>query len=423
MDLEPRDSQKSAYTYSDYYTTGGRCPPPKRPKNSGGWTAMVLGILLLCASSLILLHGTGKSAGTRGMDAAAGSAEELVQATPEVLSEQTAAESTVSAPAGAEAPEAVPEQAAVSLSITQTPGKELSLPELYKKVIPSVASITALSSTAKSTGTGIVMSQDGYLITNYHVVSGAEAITVLLSDEQEYTATLVGGDETSDLAVLKISARNLTPAEFGDSDAVEVGDAVVAIGDPLGTELRGTMTDGIICGINRDVQVGDRTMTLMQTNAALNAGNSGGPLVNMSGQVIGINTMKLSSSYTPVEGIGFAIPISDGAAIIDELVEKGYVSGRPAFGFTVETLPAQMRLFYSLPGALYVRSVTEDAAAQGISEGDVIIAIDGEYVSSLDEFNTVKNQHSAGDSVSLTVFRKGEELELTLTLVDRATLG
>lgn len=171
------------------------------------------------------------------------------------------------------------------------------------------------------------MSEDGYLITNFHVVSSAGTVEVLLSSGETYAAATVGGDETSDLMVLKIDAEKLTPAEFGASDTMEVGDSVVAIGDPLGTELRGTMTDGIICGIQRDILVEDRTMSLLQTNAALNSGNSGGPLVNMAGQVIGINTMKLSSNYTAVEGIGFAIPISTAKPIVDELVEQGYVSG------------------------------------------------------------------------------------------------
>ena len=287
-----------------------------------------------------------------------------------------------------------------------------------------MVSITATSSNAVSTGTGIIMSSDGYIITNYHVVSGAELVTVLLDNDQEFEATQVGGDETSDLAVLKIEAAGLTPAEFGSSDSVEVGDAVVAIGDPLGTELRGTMTDGIICGLKRDVQVGDRTMTLMQTDAALNSGNSGGPLVNMAGQVIGINTMKISSYYTSVEGIGFAIPISTAKPIVDELLEKGYVSGRPAFGFTVETLSTQMMLFYDLPGTLCIRQVVEgsDAYEQGVEPGDIITAIDGTAVSTMDEFNTIKNQFSAGDTVALTIYHKGVVLEISVKLMDRADL-
>ena len=210
-----------------------------------------------------------------------------------------------------------------------------SVEAIADKVLPSVVGIRASyqsaggffgqSTQSSSEGSGVIYREDGYIITNYHVVSSAQQIVVLLTDGQEYAACRVGGDETSDIMVLKIDATDLTPAEFGDSDAAEVGDSVVAIGDPLGIELRGTMTDGIICGIKRDVDVGDRTMSLMQTNAALNSGNSGGPLVNMEGQVIGINTIKLSSSgFTTVEGLGFAIPIDSAKPIVDELVEKGY---------------------------------------------------------------------------------------------------
>ena len=284
---------------------------------------------------------------------------------------------------------------------------------------------TAVSGSSTSTGTGIIMSSDGYIITNYHVVSSAQQIVVLLTNGQEYAACRVGGDETSDLMVLKIDATDLTPAEFGDSDAAEVGDSVVAIGDPLGIELRGTMTDGIICGIKRDVDVGDRTMSLMQTNAALNSGNSGGPLVNMEGQVIGINTIKLSSSgFTTVEGLGFAIPIDSAKPIVDELVEKGYVTGRPAFGFDVEQLESRISLYYDLPGKLYIRSVetNSDAYAQGIRSGDIITAIDGQEVYTVDEFNRIKNEYSAGDQIPLTIFRSGHNYEVTVTLMDRADL-
>lgn len=257
------------------------------------------------------------------------------------------------------------------------------------------------------------------------MVTTARQIQVLISDGSEYYASVVGGDETSDLMVLKIEADGLTPAEFGDSTTAEVGDAVVAIGDPLGTELRGTMTDGIICGIQRDISVGDRTMTLMQTNAALNSGNSGGPLVNMYGQVIGINTMKLTSSYTSVEGIGFAIPISSAKPIVDELMEKGYVSGRPAFGFTVEVLDARIAAYFNVPGRLCIQSIEtdSDAYAQGIREGDIITALQGQQVSSTDDFNRIKNEYTAGDQLTLTIYRSGNTMDVTVKLMDRAELN
>ena len=302
----------------------------------------------------------------------------------------------------------------------------LCLQDIYSSVIDSVVSISSMTSSGTSSGTGIIMSSDGYVITNHHVITGALVISVLTNDNQEYEAALVGSDEMSDLAVLKIDARGLQAAEFGDSSKLRVGDSVVAIGDPLGVQLRGTMTNGIISAINRDLTVGDRTMTLIQTNAALNNGNSGGPLINCYGQVIGINTVKMSSYYTAtasVEGLGFAIPISVAKPIIDELIENGYVAGRPAIGISGDSLPSYYRTYYRLPDGVYVTSVNEgsDAKAKGIREGDIVTAINGERISSIDELNTVKNQYAAGDEVTLTVYRSGTYYEVTVSLIDQAT--
>ena len=302
----------------------------------------------------------------------------------------------------------------------------LCLQDIYSSVIDSVVSISSMTSSGTSSGTGIIMSSDGYVITNHHVITGALVISVLTNDNQEFEAALVGSDEMSDLAVLKIDARGLKAAEFGDSSKLRVGDSVVAIGDPLGVQLRGTMTNGIISAINRDLTVGDRTMTLIQTNAALNNGNSGGPLINCYGQVIGINTVKMSSYYTAtasVEGLGFAIPISVAKPIIDELIENGYVAGRPAIGISGDSLPSYYRTYYRLPDGVYVTSVNEgsDAKAKGIREGDIVTAINGERISSIDELNTVKNQYAAGDEVTLTVYRSGTYYEVTVTLIDQAT--
>ena len=301
----------------------------------------------------------------------------------------------------------------------------LSLQEIYRRCLPSVVSILTVTPSGKASGTGIIMSEDGYIITNHHVVESAQAVSVLTSDDQEYPASIIGSDETSDLAVLKIDAGSLQAASFGDSSVLQVGDTVVAIGDPLGTTLRGTMTDGIISAINRDLTVSDRTMTLIQTNAALNNGNSGGPLINCYGQVIGINTMKMSNFYsssTTVEGIGFAIPIDTAKPIIDELIEKGYVSGRPAIGIDGETLPATYRIYYRLPQGIYVTRVyrNSDAAAKGVSEGDIITAINGVSVTTMEQLNRVKNQFTAGQTITLTIYHGGVSSDVEIILMDRA---
>ena len=301
----------------------------------------------------------------------------------------------------------------------------LSLQEIYRRCIGSVVSIVTVTPSGKASGTGIIMSEDGYVITNHHVIESAQAVSVLTSDNQEYAASVVGSDETSDLAVLKVEAEGLQASEFGDSSVLQVGDSVAAIGDPLGTALRGTMTDGIISAINRDLTVNDRTMSLIQTNAALNNGNSGGPLINCYGQVIGINTMKMSNFYSlsaTVEGIGFAIPIDTAKPIIDELIEKGYVSGRPAIGIDGETLPATYRIYYRLPQGIYVTRVyrNSDAAAKGVSEGDIITAINGVSVTTMEQLNRVKNQFTAGQTITLTIYRGGVSSDVEIILMDRA---
>ena len=308
-----------------------------------------------------------------------------------------------------------------TLQISAEDTQTRSAGEIYTAMRPSLALVYADG----NGGTAIVMTADGYLITNAHTVSGAESITVQLSDGTEYAAALSGMDESSDLAVLKIEAEGLTAAEFGDSDALRVGDSVVAIGDPLGIQLRGTMTNGIVSAINRDLTVEDRKMTLIQTNAALNNGNSGGPLINCYGQVIGINTVKMSSYYTAtasVEGLGFAIPISVAKPIIDELIEKGYVSGRPAIGIDGETLPATYRIYYRLPQGIYVTRVyrNSDAAAKGISEGDIITAINGVSVTTMEQLNRVKNQFTAGQTITLTIYHGGVSSDVEIILMDRA---
>ena len=214
----------------------------------------------------------------------------------------------------------------------------ISLQEIYEKNIPSVVSVQTRLSGGRATGTGVIVSPKGYIVTNSHVVQGAQALSVQLTDDRVLTAVLVGEDPISDLAVLFIDAPELQAAEFGNSDSLRVGDTVAAIGDPLGIDLRGTMTDGIVSAINRDVTVGGRTLNLIQTNAALNSGNSGGPLINCYGQVIGINTMKIGTftNQAGVEGLGFAIPSTIVKEIVDQIISQGYVSGRPTLGLRGE---------------------------------------------------------------------------------------
>jgi serine protease Do len=291
----------------------------------------------------------------------------------------------------------------------------LSLQEIYAKTIDSVVSISCTLRGGSATGTGIVLTSDGYIVTNAHVVEGAVAISVLFSDDQTLDAQVVGSDTISDLAVLKVSATGLQAAQFADSTELRVGDAVVAIGDPLGIEYRGTMTDGIISALNRNVTVENRTMTLIQTNAALNSGNSGGPLLNCYGQVIGINTMKVGAG---TEGLGFAIPSVTVKEIVDQLISQGYVSGRPDLGVMVESLPFYYRQIWGLPACVYVTEVEEGSTAAdvGIVSGDVILSVDGVQVTDANTLETILYGYSAGDTIELRVFRDQTTYRVTVTL-------
>ena len=305
-------------------------------------------------------------------------------------------------------------------NIPQSTG--LSLQEIYEKNIPSVASIICHSRSGSSTGTGVVLSKDGYLVTNAHVVDGAQSVTVQLTDDRTFQASLVGSDEISDLAVLYISADDLVPAVFGDSSALRVGDTVTAIGDPLGVEFRGSFTDGIISAINRDVAVDGRTMNLIQTNAALNSGNSGGPLINCYGQFIGINTMKIGvfTSNSGVEGLGFAIPSATVKDIVDQIINQGYVSGRPTLGLSGEPLSSFYQYYYRLPPGLYITRVDSGSYASyyGIEEGDILLSIDDHRITDTDSLNTALYNHQVGDVVTVVIYRGGQQYTLELTLTE-----
>jgi len=321
-----------------------------------------------------------------------------------------------------------PDQDSPSLELQTTPLPQdnvpqnggLSLQEIYKNAIRSVVSISCASQYGAFTGTGVVISEDGYIVTNYHVIEDADTIDVMFSDENILAAQVVGRDSVSDLAVLRVDGKDLTPATFADSASVQVGDAVVAIGDPLGVQLRGTMTNGIISAINRDITTGGRTMTLLQTNAALNSGNSGGPLLNCHGQVIGINTIKIGDQMNAngVEGLGFAIPSATVKEVVDQLIRQGYVTGRPTLGFSGEMVSAIYQLYYGLPSGVYITYVDpeSDAAKKGISPGDILMGFDGSAVTDLTSLQALLYAHQAGDSVPVMIYRGGSRYAITLVL-------
>ena len=296
----------------------------------------------------------------------------------------------------------------------------LPLQQIYDKVIPSVVSISASGHSGSSTGTGVILSTEGYIVTNCHVVQGANQIRVLLTDDRSFDAKLIGADEVSDLAVLQIHAPDILPAEFGDSSVLRVGDSVAAIGDPLGEALRGTLTNGIVSAINRDVTTDGRTLTLIQTNAALNSGNSGGPLINCYGQVIGINTLKIGAftDSAGVEGLGFAIPSTTVKEIVEQLIYQGYVSGRPTLGIEGEALSGFYQYYYRMPAGIYITALEEnsDAALKGIEPGDILISMDGIRIKDMDTLKSALHGYEIGDSVTVIIYRSGRQYSVSLTL-------
>ena len=309
-----------------------------------------------------------------------------------------------------------------------------------QKVLPSIVgikikySINSIfgSSEAEATGSGIIISEDGYILTNNHVVSSesssyyytveeATKMTVnLYNDTKEYEATIIGTDEYTDLAVIKIDASGLTPATLGDSDNVKVGEFAMAIGCPLGLDI--TVTSGIISAVNRTVSegTGGTEYTCIQTDAAINSGNSGGALVNSNGEVIGINTLKLSG--TGVEGMGFAIPISSTKDIIDQLIEYKTVK-RPYIGISGVAVDEKTAKNYNIPTGVYVYSAEKGSPAEkaGLQKGDVITHIEGTEVKNVNELNKIKNKSKIGDTVTLKIYRNGEEKEVQVTLAETPT--
>ena len=327
--------------------------------------------------------------------------------------------------------------------VTQTALSNYSDTAVYaaNKILPSIVGIKieytvntqsffgrSSSSTATASGSGIIISEDGYILTNNHVVSSSSSesnsyyqitdagkVTVtLFGDETEYEAKIVGQDEQTDLAVIKIEKSGLTKAEFADSDSVKVGEFAMAVGNPV--NMNSTVTTGIVSAVNRKITDSDgKTYTCIQTDAAINSGNSGGALVNSEGKVIGINTLKLSG--TGIEGIGFAIPINSTTDITSQLIQYSKVK-RPFIGISGIDLNAETAKTYNLVEGVYVKSVEDFSAAEkaGLKAGDVIIEVEGKSIKTMDELNEVKNSHKIGDELKLKINRNGTEKEITLTL-------
>lgn len=323
-----------------------------------------------------------------------------------------------------------------SMVANATLNKGSTLVDMAKKAGPSIVGIRMVtenpvisffgrtSQQQKAEGSGIIISKDGYIVTNYHVVEHADprektskntVLEVFLSDDRQAKAKFIGGDAQNDLAVIKIELDKLTVAELGDSSKLEVGESAVAIGNPLGLEFAGSVTAGVISALNRKVETDDKIMNLIQTDAAINPGNSGGALVNWQGQVIGINTIKIA--VAGVEGLGFAIPINDAKPIIEQLIQHGYVKGRPSLGISGSEITETLARWYDIPVGLFIQEVQPGGGADkaGIRGGDIIVSIAGESIINMKDLAQVIKDYKAGDTVDIEIIRDNKKKKSSVT--------
>ncbi len=396
---------------------------PKRKKGGRFITYLAL-ILVTSLATSITVGGTMYLNFSKQLDSQVGALK------------QASALSTASDSSSAAAKLSTTTDTIKATNLFNTSSGDLTVAQIAKKVGPSIVGVKmsvkntrqsafygSRSSTSDSEGSGIIFTEDGYIITNYHVVQYADpkigasstTLTVYLPDKREATAKFIGGDSENDLAVIKIDLADLPVAELGDSSGVEVGDPAVAIGNPLGMEFAGSVTYGVISALNRQLSTGDNSMSLIQTDAAINPGNSGGALVNKKGQVIGINSAKIS--VEGVEGLGFAIPMNTAKPIIDQLKTYGYVKGKPLIGITAQEVTENISRMYDLPVGVYISEVTAGGSAEaaGMKKGDVLVELDGTKIKGMSDLDAVKKKHKAGDTVSAVVSRNGKQVSLQIT--------
>ena len=387
-------------------------PVPEQKKKSGK-AGKIVALLLACA-----LVGGGSGFG------AAALMQKNAAAQPQSTT-QTSSDASVML-------EGKRQAAALQVASVDT-GKVLTPSEVYAQNVNSTVGITTsittnyfgYQTTSAAAGSGFILTQDGYILTNYHVVEGSNSIKVTTYDGTSYDAQLIGYDESNDIAVLKIDATDLTPVVLGDSDTLNVGDTVVAIGNPLG-ELTFSLTTGVVSALDRPVTFSTgTTMNLIQTDCAINSGNSGGALFNLYGEVIGITNAKYSSSGSSseasIDNIGFAIPIDQVRSIFESIITNGYIV-KPYIGVTVSDVSSESQS-YGLPQGAAVRSVTENgpAAEAGLQENDIITAVNGETITGSNDLVKLVKASAAGDTLELTVYRQGQTTTLTLTVGEQKT--
>ncbi len=383
-------------------------PKPRREKSRAGSFARTLCLCLVCA----VLGGLGggsyvASRLSQRVDALQQGVSELKEQAEQAGVSSTLASATAAGDSGA-----VPAATIYDRACRQVVG--ISTEVAYTNFF-------GMSSSSAVTGTGFIVSENGYIVTNYHVIeyayAGGQDLTVILHDGTRYTASIVGVEESNDVAVLKIDAANLTPAELGDSDSLSVGDTVYAVGNPLG-ELEFSMSTGHVSALDRTIKTDESadSINMFQIDAAVNSGNSGGPVYNTRGEVIGVVTAKYSDDG--VEGIGFAIPINDAASIAQDLITTGYVTGKAYMGVKLdERYNAMYSQYYNMPLGAYVYSVDPGSSAEeaGLRSGDIITRLGDTEVSCYDDLSSAVKDFSAGDTTEVQVYRAGEELSISIT--------
>lgn len=418
---QPNNTQQSSVpqgqpAYRDpqpmYQTTGMNLPPEgeaKPPKKENRWArraGAAVALVAVCA-------GAGFGGGYLGGVAARGASSPVVYEQPKE------GDSTTTGSVGND-----------TGSTNGLSADALSISQIASIVSPSVVEVTTETISTNpffpqyvqdGAGSGVIISEDGYIITNAHVISGASQIKVRTSDKTEYEAELIGSDSKSDIAVLKIEAAGLTPAVVGNSDNLVVGEFTLAVGNPMGT-LGGTVTNGIISALNRDITVQGQTMNLLQTNAAVSPGNSGGGLFNEKGELIGIVNAK--SAEEGAEGLGFAIPVNTAMEVAQSLIDNGYVTGRPALGIQVLAVSDwQMMVQYgvSQPG-VYIVDVTEGSCADkaGLKAGDLFVSIDGNSVTGTVDVTSALDSHAVGDTLEIQVAREGKVVQVSVVLEEQS---
>ena len=389
--------QSGQYHSGGYYQSSAPVAEPPKKKRRGAWKTVALA--LVC--SLL-----GGAVGSGAMWAANRSAHEssqvFVSSTPATVVEiKTVDGATAMSDAEVYAANV---NSVVSINVTGTAGTNF-----FGQAVQTASS-----------GSGFVLTSDGYIVTNYHVVENADTVMVTMYNGDEFEAKYIGGDEDYDIAVIKVSAQDLQAVTLGDSDNLNVGDHVLAIGNPLG-ELTFSMSGGMVSSVNRAINVDGTPFNMIQTDASINSGNSGGPLFNQFGEVVGIVSAKYSStsSGTSVEGLGFAIPMNDVFAMIEDIMTNGYVTNKPYMGITPGSMTEQMaaQYRYDVTTGVFVYSVEKGSAADkaGLKMGDVILKVNDDVIKDVDGLNTVKKKYAAGDTVTLTIYREGAETTVELT--------